>query len=143
MKFTSCSKAYDVSSGPGTRRSAGTTTNRPPDSSPRHRSQNATSNEGDANCNTRLCEPTPKRSPCVATSLATPECDTTTPVGRRVDPAVELTYAALPGVIDTPGSSAEAAASAPSAKDVTTHTGDASASVKARRSAGRSGSSGR
>ncbi|GIG09052.1 hypothetical protein Cco03nite_57520 [Catellatospora coxensis] len=88
MKVMPWARAYSVSSGPGTRRSAGTTTSRAPVSSPRHRSKNATSKLGDANCSTRPSGPTPSRSVAVASSFTTPACDTTTPLGRPVEPEV-------------------------------------------------------
>lgn len=88
MKVIPLAFAYSASAAPGTRSSDGTTTSRPPESRPRHRSQKATSKLGEANCRTRLCGPMPKRSLWVATSLATPVWESTTPLGRPVEPEV-------------------------------------------------------
>src|SRR5690606_35108031 len=88
MWVTRWRRVYSASGSPGTRRSAGTTTRVPPLSSPMHISQNATSKLGEANCSTRLLESTPTRSAWVASSLATPRCGTTTPLGLPVEPEV-------------------------------------------------------
>ena len=53
-----------------------------------HRSHTATSNPTDANCATRLSAVTPIRSTAVAISDPIPSCDTTTPLGRPVEPDV-------------------------------------------------------
>ncbi len=88
MWVARCRATYSVRAGPATRRSAGTTTIRPPTHSDMIRSQTVTSKPTEANCTTRLSESTPIRSVAVAIRLPTPSWVTTTPLGRPVEPEV-------------------------------------------------------
>ena len=83
-----CAARKSVSAGSAIRSSSGTTTSVAPVHSAIASSNTATSNPGDANCSTRLDASTPIRSCAVATRLAIPSCETTTPFGRPVEPEV-------------------------------------------------------
>ncbi len=85
---TRCRSASAARAGPGVTSSAVPTTRAAPDRSAIVSSQNAASNDGEANCSTRLSGPTSKRSVWAAIRLATPEWVTTTPLGRPVEPEV-------------------------------------------------------
>ena len=88
MKVMPCACAYSASAAPGHAALGGHDDQPSAGEQARHRSQNATSKLGEANCSTRLCGPMPNRSLWVATSLATPAWDSTTPLGRPVEPEV-------------------------------------------------------
>lgn len=86
--MTRCVTRYSVSSGPATRRCAGTSTTVPPTHSDMVKSQTATSNPMEANCATRLVASTPSRSTAVATRLPMPSWVSTAPFGLPVEPEV-------------------------------------------------------
>ncbi len=80
--------ASSESSGPGSRRQAGARTSVPPVNSAMATSQKAASKLAVANCSTRLSGPTAQRSIWLASRLGIPVWQTTTPLGRPVDPEV-------------------------------------------------------
>ncbi|GGT74028.1 hypothetical protein GCM10010207_84490 [Streptomyces atratus] len=85
---TPCSATRVARAASGSSRSWGASTSAAPESSAIASSQNAASKLGEANCRTRLPGPTSNCSIWLETRLAAPACETTTPLGRPVEPEV-------------------------------------------------------